>query len=169
MALTQDAVDINLTPQELQVLSELDRYRASDYSAPFQLPLQLIHSDRLILLSLQSPVWLPQTAQSGKCEEESASHSGKRTFHQSVRNLLLLRLESIYYNQAIQYLERMLIQAHQQLKNEPESHDKGIDIDPKTYCKLGHFHLLLEDYPKGVAHRACTQIMSNSRKHNAYR
>lgn len=27
--------------------------------------------------------------------------------------------------------------------------DKNIDIDPKTYCKLGHFHLLLEDYPKG--------------------
>lgn len=24
-----------------------------------------------------------------------------------------------------------------------------IDIDPKTYCKLGHFHLLLEDYAKG--------------------
>lgn len=26
---------------------------------------------------------------------------------------------------------------------------KDIDIDPRTYCKLGHFHLLLEDYPKG--------------------
>lgn len=24
-----------------------------------------------------------------------------------------------------------------------------INIDPRTYCKLGHFHLLLEDYPKG--------------------
>lgn len=24
-----------------------------------------------------------------------------------------------------------------------------ITIDPKTYCKLGHFHLLLEDYGKG--------------------
>ncbi|KAJ1526725.1 hypothetical protein ONE63_008305 [Megalurothrips usitatus] len=28
--------------------------------------------------------------------------------------------------------------------------DKDINIDPKTYCKLGHFHLLLEDYPKGT-------------------
>jgi histone demethylase len=27
---------------------------------------------------------------------------------------------------------------------------KEISIDPKTYCKLGHFHLLLEDYVKGV-------------------
>lgn len=26
---------------------------------------------------------------------------------------------------------------------------RGINIDPRTYCKLGHFHLLLEDYPKG--------------------
>lgn len=26
---------------------------------------------------------------------------------------------------------------------------KDIDIDPRTYCKLGHFHLLLEDYPRG--------------------
>lgn len=51
--------------------------------------------------------------------------------------------------QAIQYLERMLSQAHQQAKNEPESQDKGIDIDPKTYCKLGHFNLLIEDYAKG--------------------
>lgn len=25
-----------------------------------------------------------------------------------------------------------------------------INIDPRTYCKLGHFHLLLEDYPKGT-------------------
>lgn len=24
-----------------------------------------------------------------------------------------------------------------------------INIDPRTYCKLGHFHLLLEDFPKG--------------------
>lgn len=27
---------------------------------------------------------------------------------------------------------------------------KDINIDPKTYCKLGHFHLLLEDYEKGT-------------------
>lgn len=51
--------------------------------------------------------------------------------------------------QAIQYLERMLIQAQQQVKNESESQEKAIDIDPKTYCKLGHFHLLLEDFTKG--------------------
>lgn len=30
-----------------------------------------------------------------------------------------------------------------------ESDENPIDIDPKTYCKLGHFHLLLEDYAKG--------------------
>jgi histone demethylase len=30
-----------------------------------------------------------------------------------------------------------------------DADEKPIDIDPKTYCKLGHFHLLLEDYSKG--------------------
>lgn len=32
-------------------------------------------------------------------------------------------------------------------KDDPYS--KDINIDPRTYCKLGHFHLLLEDYSKG--------------------
>lgn len=32
-------------------------------------------------------------------------------------------------------------------KDDPYSRD--INIDPRTYCKLGHFHLLLEDYAKG--------------------
>lgn len=31
-----------------------------------------------------------------------------------------------------------------------EDCDDDINIDPRTYCKLGHFHLLLEDYPKGT-------------------
>lgn len=73
---------------------------------------------------------------------------------------------------AIKYLERMLVQAQAQKQcrkadstrsnieefnggakgkeeEEEEGEDKGISIDPKTYCKLGHFHLLLEDYSKG--------------------
>ncbi|CAG9132415.1 unnamed protein product [Plutella xylostella] len=28
---------------------------------------------------------------------------------------------------------------------------RDISIDPKTYCKLGHFHLLLEDYAKAMS------------------
>lgn len=32
---------------------------------------------------------------------------------------------------------------------EDDANSKIINIDPRTYCKLGHFHLLLEDYPKG--------------------
>lgn len=27
--------------------------------------------------------------------------------------------------------------------------EKETNIDPKTYCKLGHFHLLLENYAQG--------------------
>lgn len=30
-----------------------------------------------------------------------------------------------------------------------DASSKDINIDPRTYCKLGHFHLLLEEYPKG--------------------
>lgn len=30
-----------------------------------------------------------------------------------------------------------------------EDDEEEISIDPRTYCKLGHFHLLLEDYAKG--------------------
>ena len=33
---------------------------------------------------------------------------------------------------------------------EEDLYSKDISIDPRTYCKLGHFHLLMEDYPKGV-------------------
>lgn len=33
--------------------------------------------------------------------------------------------------------------------DEDDLYSKDIAIEPRTYCKLGHFHLLLEDYPKG--------------------
>lgn len=70
---------------------------------------------------------------------------------------------------AIKYLERMLVQAQAEkqrlkadsIKESPEKskenkdEDNGISIDPKTYCKLGHFHLLLEDYNKGAALYMC--------------
>uniref|UniRef100_A0A182JCV5 TPR_REGION domain-containing protein n=1 Tax=Anopheles atroparvus TaxID=41427 RepID=A0A182JCV5_ANOAO len=32
-----------------------------------------------------------------------------------------------------------------------DSEKDSISIDPKTYCKLGHFHLLLEDYEKALS------------------
>lgn len=50
-------------------------------------------------------------------------------------------------------------------KDDPYS--KDINIDPRTYCKLGHFHLLLEDYAKGTYGRnepvneSMNQINSN--------
>lgn len=37
----------------------------------------------------------------------------------------------------------------QKEKTEDET-SKAISIDSKTYCKLGHFHLLLENYSKGI-------------------
>ncbi|XP_076164957.1 utx histone demethylase isoform X3 [Ptiloglossa arizonensis] len=110
--MAQETDDINLTPQELQILSELD-------------------SRQFGFLKLNSP-------------------------EQSKKKALVVR--------AIKYLERMLVQAQaekqrrkadstkmnpDELKDDEE--DKGISIDPKTYCKLGHFHLLLEDYSKAMS------------------
>lgn len=59
--------------------------------------------------------------------------------------------------QAVKYLQLMVVQARQQQKvqNENECNNgqngntKKISIDPKTWVKLGHFHLLLEEYKKG--------------------
>ncbi|XP_036143128.1 histone demethylase UTY isoform X2 [Monomorium pharaonis] len=111
--MAQDTDDINLTPQELQTLSELD-------------------SRQFGFLKLNSP-------------------------EQAKRKALVVR--------AIKYLERMLVQAQAEKQRrkadstkacpddakENEDEDKGISIDPKTYCKLGHFHLLLEDYGKAMS------------------
>lgn len=56
--------------------------------------------------------------------------------------------------QAVKYLQLMVIHAKEQQKvqseNEPNNCQvKNISIDPKTWVKLGHFHLLLEEYRKG--------------------
>lgn len=42
---------------------------------------------------------------------------------------------------------------------------KAISIDSKTYCKLGHFHLLLENYSKGISYFIFNNyLMIGSRK-----
>ncbi|XP_066247383.1 lysine-specific demethylase 6A isoform X1 [Euwallacea similis] len=57
---------------------------------------------------------------------------------------------------AVKYLQLMVIQArkHQKEQNENEPSNfqkKQISIDPKTWVKLGHFHLLLEEYQKALS------------------
>lgn len=54
--------------------------------------------------------------------------------------------ESIDQNGAEQSSEPIQIEEGVQ---ESDPYSSIINIDPRTYCKLGHFHLLLEDYPKG--------------------
>ncbi|CAG5101641.1 Similar to KDM6A: Lysine-specific demethylase 6A (Homo sapiens) [Cotesia congregata] len=115
MKMAQELNEINLTHQELQILSELD-------------------SRQFGLLKLNQP-----------------EHAKKKA--------LVVK--------AIKYLEKMLIQAQaeqtkkrkrkadclddENYKDKFDDEDKGISIDPKTYCKLGHFHLLLEDYSKAMS------------------
>ncbi|XP_026732220.1 histone demethylase UTY-like [Trichoplusia ni] len=50
---------------------------------------------------------------------------------------------------AVKYLEGMLVQVKEEERACSPGARRDICIDPKTYCKLGHFHLLLEDYAKG--------------------
>ncbi|KAJ8975674.1 hypothetical protein NQ317_019629 [Molorchus minor] len=57
---------------------------------------------------------------------------------------------------AVKYLQLMVVQARRQQKvqneNEPNNCQmKKISIDPKTWVKLGHFHLLLEDYRRALS------------------
>jgi len=55
--------------------------------------------------------------------------------------------------QAVNQLERLLQEAQEQkdaLSMEGATGDERlVYIENKTFCKLGHFHLLLEDYEKG--------------------
>lgn len=110
--MAQEQDDINLTNQELQVLSELD-------------------SRQFGFLKLNTP-------------------------EQAKKKELVLK--------AVRYLERMLVQAQRQKEQNKRMATEGcggdqpevvagkeINIDPKTYCKLGHFHLLLEDYVKAMS------------------
>jgi len=53
---------------------------------------------------------------------------------------------------AIQYLERVIVQANiQERKKQNDSGRQGFTVDPKTYVKLGHLHLLLEDWSKALS------------------
>lgn len=79
-----------------------------------------------------------------------------------MQSRLLYITSSKYFTllfQAVKYLQLMVVQARrqQQVQNEnvPNNYQqstgpKKISIDPKTWVKLGHFHLLLEEYKKGT-------------------
>ncbi|CAG9825426.1 unnamed protein product [Phaedon cochleariae] len=63
-------------------------------------------------------------------------------------------LKKALVQKAVKYLQLMVVQAkrHQTIKeNEENNQSKNISIDPKTWVKLGHFHLLLEDYRKALS------------------
>ncbi|XP_074027245.1 lysine-specific demethylase 6A-like [Leptinotarsa decemlineata] len=52
---------------------------------------------------------------------------------------------------AVRYLQMMVVQARTQQKSNENESAKNISIDPKTWVKLGHFHLLLEEYRKALS------------------
>jgi len=71
---------------------------------------------------------------------------------------------------AIQYLERVVVQAHiQDRKRQNESSRQGFIVDPKTYVKLGHLHLLLEDWSKALsAYQKYFKLVKNYWKDATY-
>ena len=53
---------------------------------------------------------------------------------------------------AINYLERVIVRTRERYRNRPEGDSRiSPDVDPKIYCKLGHLHLLLEDFSKALS------------------
>ncbi len=59
---------------------------------------------------------------------------------------------------AINYLERVIVRTRErarakiaQREDVQNSQQNQGDVDPKIYCKLGHLHLLLEDYSKSLS------------------
>ena len=56
---------------------------------------------------------------------------------------------------AINYLERVIVRTRERAraKAQQEENSRAInaDVDPKIYLKLGHLHLLLEDFSKALS------------------
>ena len=61
---------------------------------------------------------------------------------------------------AIKYLERFIVRSRERQRRAQDDNNNGRgagdaralrDVDPKIYCKLGHLHLLLEDYSKALS------------------
>ena len=55
---------------------------------------------------------------------------------------------------AINYMERVIVRTRERYRNKQDGDSNNRvspDVDPKIYCKLGHLHLLLEDYSKALS------------------
>ncbi|KAL1493382.1 hypothetical protein ABEB36_011446 [Hypothenemus hampei] len=62
--------------------------------------------------------------------------------------------KKILVQKAIKYLQLMVIEARKHQKEQKTGEciqSKEISIEPKTWVKLGHFHLLLEEYRKALS------------------
>lgn len=65
---------------------------------------------------------------------------------------------------AINYLERVIVRTRERARNKEDERKNG-DVDPKIYSKLGHLHLLLEDYSKALsAYQKYMRMTSKSSK-----
>lgn len=105
-----DSDEINLSTLELQVLSELDRYVCDHAATTDNIPTN-------IALRFQPPVWIPQADRTRTWQEEIGGAEGMYCVvvglashaHSHIPNA-----ETVFFSQAVRYLERMLVQANSQ-------------------------------------------------------
>ncbi len=58
-------------------------------------------------------------------------------------NVLFLSCVCVCVTQAVRCYESLILKAEGK-------------VDPEFFCQLGHFHLLLEEYPKGAEKLFCS-------------
>ena len=86
----------------------------------------------------------------------SAMDSTQFGFMQLVKDEKLARKRKIAMK-AVSFMERMLVERHQRMlrKRKHDSNNNGRKplgpTEPETYCKLGHLHLLLEQYERALS------------------
>ncbi|XP_045620212.2 uncharacterized protein [Procambarus clarkii] len=180
MEVTETTEEINLTPQELQVLSELDsrKFGFVKLSDPANckrraLVLKAVrYLESLIIHANNNNNNRPNNNE-GSTELESKkcalSPTTTSTTTSTTTTTIIIKKETDLSTTTSNNppSDTTLLEAISQEYEEDDdsssskvnttstssqsASDTAISIDPRTYCKLGHLHLLLEDYPKAMS------------------
>ncbi|XP_055599994.1 uncharacterized protein LOC129749131 [Uranotaenia lowii] len=126
---TPEQTDGTVDSEQLKIKTEVDLASSEDVKIDENLPAEILMTDVEMKDVSKTE---SDSGGTGKIKSESSADS---------EHVTKMEVESSD--------EEMKIAAKSD--GEHQSSEKDIDIDPKTYCKLGHFHLLLEDYEKALS------------------